>query len=62
VKKYNPKAVFSIYFSVVRMEKVAKSGCSIVFGEAQVVCRRVASFFPCKYNKSRNRGGKSIWK
>uniref|UniRef100_UPI001A9AB007 hypothetical protein n=1 Tax=Oscillospiraceae TaxID=216572 RepID=UPI001A9AB007 len=26
VKKYNPKAVFSIYFSVVRMEKVAKSG------------------------------------
>mgnify|MGYP007071705775 CR=1 FL=1 len=32
VKKYNPKAVFSIYFSVVRMEKVAKSGNSISGG------------------------------
>ncbi|WP_281845890.1 hypothetical protein, partial [Sellimonas catena] len=37
VKKYNPKAVFSIYFSVVRMEKVAKSGSNT--GKTSLICK-----------------------
>ena len=28
VKKYNPKAVFSTFFSIVKMKQVAKSGYS----------------------------------
>ncbi|MBS6707104.1 MAG: hypothetical protein KH281_11910, partial [Lachnospiraceae bacterium] len=37
LKKYNPKAVFSTFFSIVKMEQVAKSGGTRMC-EGMVLC------------------------